>query len=279
MFDANLERQRGINQWQWKRGMPEFGIEPSITRDKFSEPLQADGNLTYLEFIAAVKALWEQSFPKYPIKSSSSGSNSFTWYNPDYVDPVTQEVVGGWQPTEAIITYSLELRKTHSIEPKPKMRFSYAKDKITIYGQRFQNIIAFTAIAPVGTMMGTNENSVHDDHDNAYLIESLIESFEDFMLEYTPVFKRIGASELVYSRRLSDSEINRNSNDVHKRTVTYMLTTEKLFGAEVTSIEKIAIDLRTYMAVEPETLEKATPDYEDIEINITDLYQTATPNI
>lgn len=279
MFDANLEKQNGGNQWQWKRSMPEFGIEPSINRSKFSEPLQAEGNLTYLEFIAAVKALWEQSFPKYPIKPSSSGENSFTWYNPDKVDPTTGETIGGWDPTEAIITYSLELRKTHTVEPKPKMRYTYSKDKITIYGQRFQNIIAFTAVAPVGKRMGRDETSIYDDQDNAYLVESLIESFEDFMLEYTPVFKRIGASELVYSRRLSDSEVNRSSNDVHKRTVTYMLTTEKLFGAEISNIEKIAIDLRTYMAVEPELLQPATPNYQNTEINIVDLEQTATPNI
>lgn len=279
MFNVNREIQNGGNQWQWKRGIPEFGIEPVFSKLKFGEPLQAEGNLTYLEFVSAVKALWEQSFPKYPIKPSSSGDNAFTWYDPNFLDPVTGETIGGWRPTEAIITYSLELRKTHTVEPKPKMRFTYPKDKITVYGQRFQNIIAFNAIAPVGKMMGNNENSIADDHDSAYLVESLIEAFEDFMMEYTPVFKRIGASELVYSRRLSDSEVNRQSNDVHKRTVTYMLTTEKLFGAEINTIDTIALDLRTYMSVEPEILIPATPNYDNYELNIVDLEQTATPNM
>jgi hypothetical protein len=109
------------------------------------------------------------------------------------------------------------------------------------------------------------------------LVESLIESFEDFMLEYTPIFKKIGASELVYSRRLSDSEVNRDAKDVHKRTVTYMLTTEKVFAAQANTIEKIAIDVRQFMAYEPEFLVAATPTYEDININLIDLQNTATP--
>lgn len=257
---------------------PKFGSTDSYSKLKFAQPLQSEGNLSYLEFIAVVKSIWEESFPNYPIKSSSSSEPSFTWFNPNYIDPETGNTIGRYEETDAIITYSLELRKTHTVEPKPKMRFSYPKDKITIYGQRFQNIIAFNAIAPVGQMMGNNQGSISDDHDTAYLVESLIESFEDFMMEYTPVFKKIGASELVYSRRLSDSEVTRQATDVHKRTVTYMLTTEKLFGAEINTIDKIALDLRTYMAVEPELLVPATPNYENYDLNIIDLEQTATPN-
>jgi hypothetical protein len=109
------------------------------------------------------------------------------------------------------------------------------------------------------------------------LVESLIETFEDFMMEFTPIFKKIGASELVYSRRFADSEVNRESKDIHKRTVTYMLTTEKTFAAKAETIEQIAIDLRTAMAYEPELLTPATPNYQDISINIIDLQQGATP--
>ena len=96
-------------------------------------------------------------------------------------------------------------------------------------------------------------------------------------MEFTPIFKRIGASELIYSRRLADSEVNRESKDIHKRTVTYMLTTEKTFAARAETIEKIAIDLRTAMAYESELLAQATPNYENISINIIDLEKSATP--
>lgn len=267
-----------MTQWRWQKEFPGFGTTGSYSKVKFGEPLQAEGNLSYLEFIAAVKSLWEQSFPMYPIKPSTSAENAFTWYNRDAQDPVTGETVGNWEHTDAIITYSLELRKAHSVEPKPRMRYAYPKDKIMVYGQRFQNVVSFSAIAPVGKRFDDNSSTIDNDHDNAYVVESLIESFEDFMLEYTPIFKRIGAAELVYARRLSDGEVNRQSSDVHKRTVTYMLTTEKLYGADVDSIEQIAIDLRTYMAVEPELLVQATPNYENIQLNIIDLEQTATPN-
>ena len=104
-----------------------------------------------------------------------------------------------------------------------------------------------------------------------------MEAFEDFMLEYTPIFKKIGASELVYSRRLSDSEVNRDAKDVHKRTVTYMLTTEKTFAAQANTIEKIAIDVRQFMAYESELLQNATPNYDGTTLNLIDLENTATP--
>jgi hypothetical protein len=257
---------------------PRFGGTDSYTKLKFAQPLQSEGNLSYLEFIATVKSIWEESFPNYPIKSSSSGDPAFTWFNPNYMDPETGQTTGRYEDTDAIITYSLELRKTHSVEPKPRMRQITSND-VYIYGQRFQNIIAFTAMSPVGKRLGSNPNSIDDDHDNAYLVESLIETFENFMLEYTPIFKKIGASELTYSRRLSDSEVNRDQKDVHKRTVTYMLTTEKTFAAKASTVESVALDVRLGMAYEQELINQpATPNYEGTTVSIVDLQQTATPN-
>ena len=247
--------------------MPKLGLADAMDKSRFANILQSDGNLSYLEFISAVKSLWEESFPNYPIKATSNGDNSFTWFN-----PATQE----YDTTDAIIVYSLELRKAHSVEPKPRMR-QITSDNVYVYGQRFQNVVAFTAMSPVGKRLGSDPNSICDDQDNSYLVESLIESFEDFMLEYTPIFKKIGASELVYSRRLSDSEVNRDAKDVHKRTVTYMLTTEKVFAAQANTIEKIAIDVRQFMAYESDFPAAATPNYEDTNINLIDLQNTATP--
>lgn len=254
---------------------PRFGRTGSYNKLKFAEPLQAEGNLTYLEFISVLKSMWEESFPNYPIKASSSGDQAFTWFNKSYTDPETGNIIGRYEQTDAIITYSLELRKAHTVEPKPRMR-QVANRDIYIYGQRFQNIIAFTAIAPVGKKYGSNSEIITDDQDNAYLVESLIEAFEDFMLEYTPIFKKIGASELTYSRRLSDSEINREQKDVHKRTVTYMLTTEKTFAAQAGKIETLALDIRTGMAYESE--QSATPSYPGSTLNIVDLSVGSTPN-
>lgn len=257
---------------------PKFGQTDSYHKRKFAEPLQAEGNLTYLEFISVLKTMWEESFPNYPIKASSSSEPSFTWFNKNYIDPETGNTIGRYEETDAIITYSLELRKAHSVEPKPRMR-RITSNEIYIYGQRFQNIIAFTAMSPVGKRSGDSTNLISDDQDNAYLVESLIEVFEDFMIEYTPIFKKIGASELTYSRRLSDSEVNRDQKDVHKRTVTYMLTTEKTFAAQAGKVETLSLDIRMAMAYESAFLNHlATPNYEGTSINITDLNVGATPN-
>jgi hypothetical protein len=77
--------------------MPKLGLADAMDKSRFANILQSDGNLSYLEFISAVKSLWEESFPNYPIKATSNGDNSFTWFN-----PATQE----YDATDAIIVYS-----------------------------------------------------------------------------------------------------------------------------------------------------------------------------
>lgn len=223
----------------------------------FGEPLQASGNLTYLEFITVVKALWENAYPDIKIKPTQNGTYA------EY----------------PVIIYGLELRKTHTSEPKPRTRTTQTDRNVVVFGQRFQNIVSFTVVTEANQ---TSEKGIAGRYSGPEVADNIIEIFEDFMLEHTPVFKRLGASEFVYSRRLSDSEENRDSTDVCKRTVTYMLTTEKLFAQNVDHIEKIALDVRRYMAYEKSIWDQAeapaTPHFEGTEMNIIDLYQTATPN-
>lgn len=245
------------------------------------------GNLTYIEFIALVKKLWEESYPNIPIFPLSINRIATATYS----DSGTSSTVGDLSTAPsssslalddfpAIIGYHLELRKAHTTEPKPRMRQNVLSNTVTIYGQRFQNIIGFTVMSKVGTFQGADTTTTRDDLDAAVLCDQVIEAFEEFMLEYTSIFKAAGASELVYSRRLSDSEINRDGKDVHKRTVTYMLTTEKTFAIANGRIEKIAVDARTWMAYERQLLrnELATPNLTGTTGNIIDLFQTATPN-
>lgn len=234
--------------------------EVSIDR-AFGPPLQAAGNLTYLEFISVVKLLWENLHPDIPIVPTQPAQYS----------------------TYPCIVYGLELRKAHTVEPKPRSRNIVEKD-VMVFGQRFQNVVSFTITTKMmgGASKASDAGAAASRYDGADVADALAELFEDFMLEYTPVFKRLGASEFVYARRLADAEENKGNTDIVKRTVTYMLTTEKLLVTSVGQIEKIAIDIRTYMAHEKElvkeALEKATPDYSNIEVNVIDLYQTATPN-
>jgi hypothetical protein len=234
--------------------------EVSIDR-AFGPPLQAAGNLSYLEFISIVKLLWENIHPDIPIVPTQPAQYA----------------------TYPCIVYGLELRKSHSTEPKPRSRNVVEKD-IMVFGQRFQNVVSFTVCNKMmgGASKSSDSNQLAARYDGADVADALAELFEDFMLEYTPVFKRLGASEFVYARRLADSEENKNNTDIVKRTITYMLTTEKLLVSSVAQIEKIAIDIRLYMAHEKELviepLEKSTPDYTGTEVSIVDLYQGATPN-
>jgi hypothetical protein len=173
----------------------------------------------------------------------------------------------------------LELRKTHSNEPKPRTRTSQTNKDVVVFGQRFQNIVSFSVITEGDTATAKGSAARYS---GAEVADNIMEIFEDFMLEHTPVFKRLGASEFVYSRRLSDSDENRDSTDLCKRTVTYMLTTEKLFAQNVGRIEQIAIDVRRYMAYEKELIDSgigtATPNFTGTDVTLVDLYQTPTTN-
>lgn len=237
-------------------GFPSGNRNDVNFNERFGEPLQASGNLTYLEFITVVKALWENAYPDIKIKPTQSGTYA------DY----------------PVIVYGLELRKAHTSEPKPRTRTTQTNNNIVVFGQRFQNIVSFTVIteANSGAKQGSSAR-----YSGPEVADNIIEIFEDFMLEHTPVFKRLGASEFIYSRRLSDSEENRDSTDICKRTVTYMLTTEKLFAQNVGHIESIVVDVRRYMSYEKSIWDEAhrnsTPNFSGTELKIVDLYQSSTP--
>ena len=247
------------------------------------------GNLTYLEFISLVKKIWEESYPNIPILPLSiNRETSITYKDSGGVDVTSGDLSSapsstnvGLEEFPAIIGYHLELRKTHTTEPKPRHRQNVLSNTVRIEGQKFQNVVGFTVMSKVGTFQGPNGSTTRDDLDAAVLCDQVIEAFEDFMQEYTAIFKAAGAAELVYSRRLSDSEINRDGKDIHKRTVTYMLTTEKTYAIANARIEKIAVDARTWMAYEKELLRNqlATPNYQGTTGNMIDLFQGATPNL
>ena len=235
--------------------MPGLNENDILTNRSYSsDPLQAAGNLTYIEFMALVKALWENAYPQIPLEPED----------------------GGQYASYPMITYTLELKRAHTSEPKPRTRFIPKDADEIIYGQRFQNVVGFNVYTRA------NKADIPDDENPGYsgadAADRIIEVFEDFMMEHTPVFKRLGASEFVYSRRMSDSKSSRNSIDVCKRTVTYMLTTEKLWATTISRIEKIILDIRSYMATEMSNTLKSTPEYTGTEVKLIDLYQSSTPS-
>lgn len=234
--------------------------KPEEYHNTDAKRLKADGNLNYLEFIQVVKLLWENSYPDIPIVATFGGA--FASY--------------------PCIAYGMELKRAHNQEPKMRYRDKALGDDGKYYiieGQRFQNVISFTIIVQADAAKADGDQYGYV---GAEVADRVMERFEDFMLEYTAVFKKLGASEFVYARRVSDTETNMDQTDVVKRTVLYLLTTEKLSVTPVEKIEKISLDVRQYLASQP-----ATPIYDlnrivykdRNETRLVDLFQSATPNV
>lgn len=178
--------------------------------------LRARGNLSYIQFVHLVKKIWERA------------------HNIDGVPTVPILPEGSELPAYyPCIYYSLDLRRAHPDEPKMKIR-EIVDDRGEVFvvsGQRFQNVVKFTAITESDPDLATD----------------VMEIFEDFMMEYTPLFKELGASEFVYSRRYSDTQETRSGTGVVKRSVAYLLTTEKIAKKKYNTLDEISIEARTWL--------------------------------
>ena len=189
----------------------DFGIpNKQITMPlKHQEPLRAQGNLTYMQFIDLLEKLWEDTHPDIPIFPASG--QGFAVY--------------------PCIVYGLLLRKTAPKEPKQKFR-EYIKDEkedlYQITAQKFDNLISFTILSKT----------------DPKLADAIIEEFEDFMQVHTPIFKRLGISDIFYSRRLSDVDENRIGDDTTRRSVAYLITTEKVTQISIEKIDEIVINVK-----------------------------------
>lgn len=195
--------------------------------------LKAEGNLTYLDFIRTLEVLWYESHPDIPFYGTGLSK----------------------LPKYPAIVYSLDSRVTFQGEPKPRLREIPDTDPngpaVLVSGQRFVNIIRFTAIDEV-------------DPNGTQVVEELIEAFEEFMQEYLPVLKKLGASEIRYSRRLPDHEVPRSGEDVVTRAVTYSVVTERITRVSIDRLEHLLVRARTFSE-----LNSATPDYETAVIGTT----------
>lgn len=173
------------------------------------ENMRLRGNLSYLQFIRLVEALWEEAHPDIPFRPT--GSNLTAVY-----------------PS---IMYALELRKPHPSEPKMRAREELKDEEGQAYiinAQRFQNIVSFTVMTETEPV----------------LAEEILEAFEDFMIEWTPVYKELGVSEFAYGRRIADTGASRPGEGVVRRAVTYMVTTEKIILSPVDLLQSISIEVR-----------------------------------
>lgn len=226
--------------------MPNYEAPPP----NHSNHLRASGNLTYLDFIRVVQQIWSEAHPDIPLIATGTAT-------------------AGSYPC---IVYSLDLRRTHPVEPKPRYREAINTGKmlisedgeilrtqegLIIYGQRFQNVVKFTVLDKV-------------DSDGAQNAEEIIEVFEDFMHEYTAAFKFLGASELTYNRRHPDDEDPRKGEGIVARTVSYMLTTERITQMSIGKIQRIASTIRIGYPEDQATPTNPSPYEPNYEADLAD---------
>lgn len=173
--------------------------------------LRARGHLTYLQYIRLVKNMWEKSNPQVPLVSTGDRENAV-------------------YPS---ILHALDLRTTRENEPKPRFRETIEdgdNNTYVIFGQRFDNIVSFTAIT----------------ESDPELADEIIESFEDFMQGLIPALKQAGISELVYNRRYPDTETDRTGKGIVSRSVSYRVTTEKVTSVNIASyLNDISLSIET----------------------------------
>lgn len=213
--------------------------------------LRARGNLDYLGFIRLVQQLWleatgtrEDGTARIPLRATGTDLN-----DPDY----------------PCILYSLELRKPFTNEAKPKIREILdltSTHKMIVSAQRFENIVQFSVVDSVASS-------------GAQRVEEIIEAFEDFMMQYTPIFKEVGLSDIFYAQRRTDRTEERSGFSVVRRSITYLVITEKVLAKEVWRLNDILVSARTYLV--DNQPQQATPSYEGLSYEIEDQF-AATPN-
>lgn len=204
---------------------------------KMPPPLKAEYNLDYPKFIQLVTYLWEQAHPDIPIK------------------PVQSETYSRYP----VIVYSLQSRSPVTNESKQRHRETvYRNDtNLRITGQRFQNVVTFTV------MTETGPDTSGPQRDGAKYAESIIEAFERFMLEQVPVFKELGASEVLYTRRLPDQERTRPDEDVNERGVAFLVTLEHVIVQEIDILREIVVRARSMLSTYWQGLEFWVLDADD----------------
>jgi hypothetical protein len=196
--------------------MPEYYTQP---KNEIAAPLRnwehlrASGNLTFREMIALIQELWNEGQPDIPLLPTQ-GKN-FAKY--------------------PCIVYGIENKTTANSDDKRRHR-EFVKDQTTgqiyrVVGQVFNHIISFTVIT---------ENEPD-------LAEAIMELFEDFMEEITPVLQKLGISNIWYGRRLSDSDENRDAEDICKRAVVYRIHLERVRQIPVDRFDTILVRARTFL--------------------------------
>ena len=170
--------------------------------------MKADYNISYPEFVQLVENLWENTAPDIPLFPRQ----------------------GQQYRQLPCVCYHMETKVPVPYDPKEKFRERITDENGKVYnivGQKFDSIIVFSVMS-----------------ESPKRAEQILEAFEDFMLEFTPVFKALGVSDIFYSRRVSDTEGSRRGADINERAASWRVTFEKIKVVEQSLFERIEAEIR-----------------------------------
>lgn len=191
------------------------------------EPLQAQNNVSYLQFIDIVELLMKKAHPEI----------IFMPYADNFV----------YDPEKGYIVYSLVERKPQTNNTKPRLideRDIETGERLVLFIQGFYNSVKFAAV-----------------HKSPRIAEELVEAFEFLMLEAGPIFSRLGVQNFSYLRRPSDENKARYGDNVSVRSVIYLVVTQMILTTTATRLEDIYLQVQAPRVYSPQnTYENATPN-------------------
>jgi hypothetical protein len=78
-----------------------------------------------------------------------------------------------------------------------------------------------------------------------YEAETMIEWFEEFMGNYTGMFREAGIVQLLFNRRVRDETLFNMKNGYHARSVLYYVRTERVSVESISPIKRINLNVST----------------------------------
>ncbi len=202
--------------------------------------LTANKNMEYLQFIDSVEYLWHAEHPEISFQPFADNHT----FNPD----------------KGYIVYSLVDREP--TQNNAKARYQEMVDhpddpdkKLVIYTWSFMNSVKFTAL-----------------HQNPRIAEEIIEAFENFMIQTTPVYLELGVQSSMYGRRASDEHKTRYGDDLAARSLIWMVITQKVITTDLDRLKEILIEVQHLRIDTP--YEQATPDHGKVEVVLLDNHAT-----
>ncbi len=190
----------GVN-FNWSQRRTDFTPDPQYQVRAFepSPPLTAFGNLQYIEFMRMLETMWEAGHPEIPFRPYKDGEE--------------------YDPEQGYIIWSGVRKLPKDNNNKPRFHHRHKDEEtgrvFTVSKQSFIHEVKFSAV-----------------HGDPWIAEELAEAWEDFMLEATPIVKRVGLEDIFYLGRNQDDIESRVGKDRAVRAIIYRIFTQKIFAVE-----------------------------------------------